>query len=50
MMDDCYDVFLDSVRENFIDYFSINIHKGNPDFVNVEVYFVSFPKLFLKKD
>jgi hypothetical protein len=29
MMDDCFDVFLDSVSENFIDYFYIDIHKGN---------------------
>jgi hypothetical protein len=50
MMDDCYDVFLDSVSENFIDYFWIDIHKGYPIFVNVQVYFVSIPKLFLKKD
>jgi hypothetical protein len=24
-MDDCFDVFLDSVRENFIEYFCIKI-------------------------
>jgi hypothetical protein len=29
MMDDCSGVFLDSVCENFIDYFCIDIHKGN---------------------
>jgi hypothetical protein len=29
MMDDHFDVFLDSVRENFIEYFCIDIHKGN---------------------
>jgi hypothetical protein len=29
MMDDHFDVFLDSVCENFIEYFSINIHKEN---------------------
>ena len=28
-MDDCFDVFLDSVSESFIEYFCINIHKGN---------------------
>jgi hypothetical protein len=28
-MDDCFDVFLDSVRENFIEDFCIDIHKGN---------------------
>jgi hypothetical protein len=28
-MDDCFDVFLDLVSENFIEYFCINIHKGN---------------------
>ena len=28
-MDDCFDVFLDSDSENFIEYFCINIHKGN---------------------
>jgi hypothetical protein len=29
MMDDCFDVFLDSVSENFIEDFCIDIHKGN---------------------
>jgi hypothetical protein len=29
MMDDCFDAFLDSVCENFIEYFCIAIHKGN---------------------
>jgi len=29
MMDDCFDVFLDSVCEKFIEYFCVNIHKGN---------------------
>jgi hypothetical protein len=28
-MDDCFDVSLDSVCENFIDYFCIDTHKGN---------------------
>jgi hypothetical protein len=28
-MDDCFDLFLDSVSENFIEYFCIDIHKGN---------------------
>jgi hypothetical protein len=28
-MDDCFDVLLDSVCENFIEYFCIDIHKGN---------------------
>jgi hypothetical protein len=28
MKDDHFDVFLDSVYENFIEYFCINIHKG----------------------
>jgi hypothetical protein len=28
-MDDCFDVFLDSVCENFIEYLCIDIHKGN---------------------
>jgi hypothetical protein len=27
-MDDCLDVFLDLVSENFIEYFCIDIHKG----------------------
>ena len=27
MMDDSFDVFLDSVSKNFIEYFFINIHK-----------------------
>ena len=29
MMDDHFDVFLDSVCENFIEYFCIVMHKGN---------------------
>ena len=29
IMDGCFDVFLDSVFENFIEYFCIDIHKGN---------------------
>ena len=29
MMDDHFDVFLDSVCQDFIEYFCINIHKGN---------------------
>jgi hypothetical protein len=29
MMDDHFDVFLNLVCENFIDYFCIDIHKGN---------------------
>jgi hypothetical protein len=29
MMDDCLDVFLVSVSENSIEYFCIDIHKGN---------------------
>ena len=28
-IDDCFDVFLDSVSENFIEYICIDIHKGN---------------------
>jgi hypothetical protein len=28
-MDDCFDMFLDSVSENFIEDFCIGIHKGN---------------------
>jgi hypothetical protein len=28
-MDDCFDMFLDSVSKNFIEYFCININKGN---------------------
>ena len=28
-LDDCFDVFLDSVCENYIEYFYIDIHKGN---------------------
>ena len=27
-MDDCFGVYLDSVCENFIEYFCIDIHKG----------------------
>jgi hypothetical protein len=29
MMDDHFDVFLDSVCKDFIEYFCIGIHKGN---------------------
>ena len=29
MMDDLFDVFLNSVCKNFIEYFCIDIHKGN---------------------
>jgi hypothetical protein len=29
MIDDHFDVFLDSACENFIEYFCIDIHKGN---------------------
>jgi hypothetical protein len=29
MMNDRFDVFLDSVGENFIEYFCIDVHKGN---------------------
>jgi hypothetical protein len=29
MMDDHFDVFLDLVCEDFIEYFCIDIHKGN---------------------
>jgi hypothetical protein len=29
MMDDCFDVFSDSVSKNFIEYFCIYIHEGN---------------------
>ena len=29
MMDDVFDVFLDLVCQYFIEYFPINIHKGN---------------------
>ena len=29
MMDGRFDVFLDSVSEHFIEYFCIDIHKGN---------------------
>jgi hypothetical protein len=28
-MNDCFDVFLNSVSENFVEYFCIDIHKGN---------------------
>ena len=28
-MDDCFNVFLDSVSKNVIEYFCTNIHKGN---------------------
>jgi hypothetical protein len=29
IMDDVFDVFLDSVYEYFIEYFCLNFHKGN---------------------
>ena len=29
MMEYCFDVFLDSLSKNFIEYLCINIHKGN---------------------
>jgi hypothetical protein len=29
VMDDCIDVLLDLVSENFIEYFCIHMHKGN---------------------
>jgi hypothetical protein len=29
MMDDHFDVFLDSVCENFVEYFYVDIHKGH---------------------
>jgi hypothetical protein len=29
MMDDHFDVFFDSVCENFIEYFCIDVHNGN---------------------
>ena len=29
MMDDCFDLFLDSVLKNFIEYFCIDVLKGN---------------------
>jgi len=29
MMEDCFDVLLDSVCKNFIEYFCIDINKGN---------------------
>ena len=29
MVDDHFDMFLDSVSKNFIEYFCIDIHKGN---------------------
>jgi hypothetical protein len=38
MMNDRFDVFLDSVYKNFIEYFHFDIHKGNWS----EVLFVGF--------
>jgi hypothetical protein len=29
MVNNCFDVFLDSACENFVEYFCIDIHKGN---------------------
>jgi len=29
MVNDCFDMFLDSICKNFIEYFCINIHKQN---------------------
>jgi len=37
MVDDVFDVFLDSVCQYFIEYFCINIHKGNSS----EIVFLS---------
>jgi hypothetical protein len=41
MMDDHFDVFLDSVCKNFIEYFCISIHKGNcSEFLSLSLFFV----------
>ena len=29
VVNDCFDIFLDSVGKNFIEHFCINVHKGN---------------------
>jgi hypothetical protein len=39
-MDDCFDVFLDSVSENFIEDICIGIHKGIG--LKFSIFFVSF--------
>jgi hypothetical protein len=43
MFDDHFDVFLDSVSKNFIEYFCIDIHKGNwSEFLFLSWVFVWF--------
>ena len=43
MINDCFDAFLDSVCENFIEYFYINIQKGNfSEFLILGSVFLSF--------
>jgi hypothetical protein len=44
IMDDRFDVFLNSVCEDFIAYFCINIHKGN----RFEVLFLCWIFVWLK--
>jgi hypothetical protein len=42
-VDDCFDVFLDSGSKNFIEYFCIDIHKGNwPEVLYVCCVFLWF--------
>ena len=43
MLDDCFDGFLNSVGKNFIEYFCIDIHKGNwPEILFLSCIFVWF--------
>jgi hypothetical protein len=42
-MDDNFDVFLDSAGKNFIEYFCINVHKGDwSEVLFLSLVFVSF--------
>jgi hypothetical protein len=43
-MDDCFDVFLDSVSKNFIEDFCIDIHEGNWSEVLYLCWVFTYPK------
>ena len=45
-MDDCFDVFLDSVSENFIEYFCINFPKRNVQ--KFSIFIGSFCGLYIR--
>jgi hypothetical protein len=44
VMDDRFDVFLDSVFENFIEYFCIDIHKENWSEVGPKLFVATMPQ------